>query len=77
MSLYAHAQIEYERNGEFVESLTGLNPTDDVDRLLLHAMLDEFLDEYLIPEFRLGGEGSSMCHFTVRGDIHDDSNLAF
>jgi hypothetical protein len=54
------AQIEYiHRSGESVESLIGLDPKAP-DRALLHAMLDEWLDN------RQGGPGGD--HFIVYGN---------
>lgn len=73
MGKHAHVQIEYHNSeDEPVESLVGFDPTCQEDRQLAHELLDEYLDNYLVPRFR--GEKRSVGHtdgFTVGNTIDD------
>lgn len=48
---HCHAQIEYEKFDGSVESLVGFDPHRGEHRKMLHKMLDEFLDQCLVPKF--------------------------
>lgn len=68
MSRHAHVQIQYhDQDDQPRESLVGFNPISEEDRQLVHAMLDEYIDEYLVPKFQ--GEP------TVEGE--DDRFIVF
>jgi len=72
MGKHAHAQIEYTKNGDQVESLVGFNPTAQEDRKFVHELLDEFLD-YIEDRFRNGQDGvkAKTNHFEVGDLIHE------
>jgi hypothetical protein len=61
---HGHAQIQYKDGA--VESLVGFDPVKD--RQFLHDMLDEFLNEHVIPAVR--GE-------IPGGTLKEDEPLSF
>jgi len=72
--LHGHVQIEYGTSTEHpdamdTESLVGFNPTSEEDRKLCHDMLDEFLNRYLIPQFKARTNGSARAQFCVYGTL--------